>query len=133
MRPAQSQLADVAAVAEACETGTFKVHIGPIGPQWCEDATLERIAEMSAQTGRHVQMHLFETEIQRQWADTHYPDGLVRHLDRTGLLSPRLTVAHGVWLNPDECALLAERGVIVAVNASSNLRLRSGIAPSPSS
>ena len=128
-RTAQSQLADVAAVAEACETGTFKVHIGPIGPQWCEDATLERIAEMSAQTGRHVQMHLFETEIQRQWADAHYPNGLVRHLDRIGLLSPRLTVAHGVWLDPGECALLAERGVIVAVNASSNLRLRSGIAP----
>ena len=129
LRSAQSQLADVAAVAEACETETFKVHIGPIGPQWCEDATLERIAQMSAQTGRHVQMHLFETEIQRQWADAHYPDGLVRHLDRTGLLSPRLTVAHGVWLNPGECALLAERGVIVAVNTSSNLRLRSGIAP----
>ena len=128
-RSAQSQLADVAAVAEACETETFRVHIGPIGPQWCEDATLERIAQMSAQTGRQVQMHLFETEIQRQWADAHYPDGLVRHLDAIGLLSPRLTVAHGVWLEPDECALLAERGVIVAVNTSSNLRLRSGIAP----
>ena len=128
-RSADSQLADVAALAEACETETFKVHIGPIGPQWCEDATLERIAEMSADTGRHVQMHLFETGIQRQWADAHYPDGLVRHLDRIGLLSPRLTVAHGVWLEPDECALLAERGVIVAVNTSSNLRLRSGIAP----
>ena len=128
-RPAESQLADVAAIAEAYETETFKVHIGPIGPQWCEDATLERIAQMSAQTGRQVQMHLFETEIQRQWADAHYPDGLVRHLDAIGLLSPRLTVAHGVWLKPDECALLAERGVIVAVNTSSNLRLRSGIAP----
>ena len=130
-RPAESQLADVSHVAEACESETFKVHIGPVGPQWCEDATLERIAEMSAGTGRHVQMHLFETEIQRQWADTHYPGGLVRHLDRIGLLSPRLTVAHGVWLNPDECELLAERGVIVAVNTSSNLRLRSGIAPVP--
>ena len=128
-RTADSQLADVAAVAEACETETFKVHLGPIGPQWCKDATLERIAEMSAESGRHVQMHLFETEIQRRWADAQYPDGLVRHLDRIGLLSPRLTVAHGVWLEPDECALLAERGVIVAVNTSSNLRLRSGIAP----
>ena len=128
-RTAECQLADVTAVAEACETETFKVHVGPIGPQWCKDATLERIAEMSAETGRHVQMHLFETEIQRRWADAQYPDGLVRHLDRIGLLSPRLTVAHGVWLEPDECALLAERGVIVAVNTSSNLRLRSGIAP----
>ncbi|MGF1627420.1 MAG: amidohydrolase family protein, partial [Alphaproteobacteria bacterium] len=36
---------------------------------------------------------------------------------------------HGVWLSEDECALLAERGVTVSVNTSSNLRLRSGVAP----
>ncbi|MEM8663503.1 MAG: amidohydrolase family protein, partial [Pseudomonadota bacterium] len=42
---------------------------------------------------------------------------------------PRLTVAHGVMLSEDEIALLAERVVTVALNTSSNLRLRSGIAP----
>ncbi|MGI9500866.1 MAG: amidohydrolase family protein, partial [Geminicoccaceae bacterium] len=46
-----------------------------------------------------------------------------------GLLSPRLAVAHGVWLTDDECALLAERGVTVVVNTAANLRLRSGVAP----
>ncbi|MFP6735150.1 MAG: amidohydrolase family protein [Rhodospirillales bacterium] len=54
---------------------------------------------------------------------------MVTHLDRIGLLSPRLTVAHGVWLRAAECELLAERGVIVSINTSSNLRLHSGIAP----
>jgi len=44
-------------------------------------------------------------------------------------LSERLTVAHGVHLDDADCALLAERGVMVSLNASSNLRLRSGIAP----
>ena len=34
-------------------------------------------------------------------------------LDDIGLLSPCLTVAHGVHLTEDECALLAERGVMV--------------------
>jgi len=74
-------------------------------------------------------MHLFETQAQREWADAVYPEGLVCRLDEIGFLSPRLTVAHGVWLKEDECALLAERGVTVSVNTSSNLRLRSGIAP----
>ena len=32
-------------------------------------------------------------------------------------------------LREDECELLAEHGVIVSVNTSSNFRLRSGIAP----
>jgi cytosine/adenosine deaminase-related metal-dependent hydrolase len=44
-------------------------------------------------------------------------------------LSPRLTLAHCVWARPDELALLAERGVTIVVNTSSNLHLRSGIAP----
>ncbi|NJN36902.1 MAG: amidohydrolase family protein [Nitrospiraceae bacterium] len=51
------------------------------------------------------------------------------HLDRLGLLSPRLTVAHGVHLTEEECTLLAKRQVTVSVNTSSNLRLRSGVAP----
>ena len=54
---------------------------------------------------------------------------MVKHLDAIGLLSPRLTLAHCVWARPDELELLAERGVTIAVNTSSNLHLRSGIAP----
>src|SRR5256885_433267 len=57
------------------------------------------------------------------------PGGLIRRLDEMGLLSERLTVAHGVWLRPDECELLAARGVTVSVNTSSNLRLGSGLGP----
>jgi cytosine/adenosine deaminase-related metal-dependent hydrolase len=93
------------------------------------DAAFVAIAQASADTGRRVHMHLFETQAQREWADAIYPGGLIRWLDQIGFLSPRLTVAHGVWLNDAECALLAERGVTVSVNTSSNLRLRSGIAP----
>jgi cytosine/adenosine deaminase-related metal-dependent hydrolase len=44
-------------------------------------------------------------------------------------LSPRLTLAHCVWARPDELALLAERGVSIVVSNSSNLHLRSGVAP----
>jgi len=72
---------------------------------------------------------LLETKYQRQWADTSYPDGVVRMLDDIGLLSPRLTLAHCVWATPEELELLAERGVTIAVNTSSNLHLHSGIAP----
>ena len=107
----------------------FRVQYGPVGPQWVSNAAMAAVAEASARDGRRVHLHLFETERQRQWADHAYPGGLVRHLDTIGLLSPRLTVAHGVWLRPDECALLAERGVCLSVNVSSNLRLRSGLPP----
>jgi cytosine/adenosine deaminase-related metal-dependent hydrolase len=92
------------------------------------DRTMERIADGSAKSGRRIHMHLFETRRQRDWADRTYPSGPVKRMDETGFLSPRLTVAHGIWLNDDEIALMAERGVTVSVNPSSNLRLRSGMA-----
>jgi 5-methylthioadenosine/S-adenosylhomocysteine deaminase len=122
-------VAQVEEVAAAAASPTFDVQFGPNGVQWCSDALLAAIAEASARTGRRVHMHLLETRYQRAFADAAYPAGIVKHLDAIGLLSPRLALAHCVWARPDELELLAERGVTIAVNTSSNLHLRSGIAP----
>jgi len=121
------ELAD--AVADAVAGPMFEVQYGPNGVQWCSDALLEAIAEASARNGRRVHMHLLETRYQRGYADANFPNGIVKHLDAIGLLSPRLSLAHCVWARPDELELLAERGVRIANNNSSNLHLRSGIAP----
>ncbi|MEM9440679.1 MAG: amidohydrolase family protein [Pseudomonadota bacterium] len=123
----EQQLEAVDAIAEF-EHDLFEVQYGPRGLQWMTDQTMETIAEASAKTGRRIHMHLFETQRQRVWADRTYPSGPIKRMDATGFLSPRLTVAHGIWLNDDEISLMAERGVTVSVNSSSNLRLRSGMA-----
>ena len=117
------------AVAAACEGPTVTVQYGPNSPYACSDALLERLAAESASDGRRIQTHLLETHTQREWADATYKDGFIRHLDALGLFSPRFSGAHGVWLRPQDCDLLAERGAAIAVNTSSNMRLRSGIAP----
>lgn len=125
-------LVDEVATMIAEDTNLAKhvtVQYGPNGVQWCSQALLEAIAKASADTGRPVHMHLLETKYQRQWSDLHYPHGVVNYLDSLGLLSPRLTLAHCTWARPDELALLAERGVTIAVNTSSNLGIKSGIAP----
>ncbi|MDE0254159.1 MAG: amidohydrolase family protein [Rhodospirillaceae bacterium] len=127
--PAHRQVEQVEEIAAAHENELFQVQYGPVGPQWCRDETLAGIAEASALHGRRVHMHLLESPRQRQWLDATYRQGIVRFLDEIGLLSPRLTVAHGVHLTEEECALLADRGVTVSVNTSSNLRMRSGVAP----
>jgi cytosine/adenosine deaminase-related metal-dependent hydrolase len=116
-------------VADAADGPGFNVQYGPNGVQWCSDALLQAVAEASARTGRRVHMHLLETKYQRQWADANHPDGVVKMLDRIDLLSPRLTLAHCVFARPDELELLAERGVIISNNTSSNLHLHSGVAP----
>ncbi len=132
------QLETVDAVARmVAETdgGSLAPHVtvqyGPAAVQWCSAPLLEAIAQASAANGRPVHMHMLETRYQRDWADAQYPDGMLRWLDSIGLLSPRLTLAHCAWARPDELALIAERGVTIAVNTSSNLGLKSGIAPLP--
>jgi cytosine/adenosine deaminase-related metal-dependent hydrolase len=116
-------------VAAAADGPGFNVQYGPNGVQWCSDELLQAVAQASHRTGRRVHMHLLETKYQRQWADAAYPDGVVPMLDEIGLLSPRLTLAHCVWTTPEELELLAERGVTISVNTSSNLHLHSGLAP----
>jgi cytosine/adenosine deaminase-related metal-dependent hydrolase len=123
------QIALAEAITAAIAGPLADVQLGPGGPQWVSDALMEAIADHSARTGQRVHMHLFETRRQREWADAAHGAAPMAHYDRLGLLSPRLTVAHGVWLTPREIALFAERGVTVATNTSSNLRLRSGLAP----
>lgn len=127
--PVKEQIALVEAVADACDAPDFNVQYGPAAVQWCTNEILEAVAEASARTGRRVHMHCLETRYQRDWADREYPGGMIRFLDEIGFLSPRLTLAHCTHARPDELDLLAERGVTISVNTSSNLGIRSGIAP----
>jgi 5-methylthioadenosine/S-adenosylhomocysteine deaminase len=132
---AAQQLALVDDVARMIDDDGYGDHVtvqyGPTGVQWCSTPLLEAIAQASADHGRPVHLHLLETRYQREWADRAHPEGIVRFLDDIGLLSPRLTLAHCVYTRPEELERLAERGVTIAINTSSNLYLKSGIAPVP--
>jgi cytosine/adenosine deaminase-related metal-dependent hydrolase len=127
--PAQEQIALADEIAAECHGPGFNVQYGPAGVQWCTPELLQAVAEASARTGRQVHMHLLETRYQREWADLNFPDGIVSYLHDIGLLGPRLTLAHCTYCRPEELALIARSGATIAVNTSSNLGLRSGIAP----
>jgi cytosine/adenosine deaminase-related metal-dependent hydrolase len=117
------------AIASAIAGPTIDVQLGPAGVQWCSKPLLEAVAENSAQTGRRIHMHLLETIYQRAWADEHFPQGIVRYLRDIGFLSERLTLAHCIHARPDEIEMIAASGARIVTNFSSNMHLRSGLAP----
>jgi cytosine/adenosine deaminase-related metal-dependent hydrolase len=117
------------AIAAEIAGPKIDVQLGPAGVQWCSKPLLEAVAENSAQTGRRVHMHLLETIYQRVWADRHYPQGIVHYLRDIGFLSERLTLAHCIHARPDELEIIAACGARIVTNFSSNMHLRSGLAP----
>src|SRR5882757_7330231 len=117
------------AIASAIAGPKIDVQLGPAGVQWCSKPLLEAVAENSALTGRRIHMHLLETVYQRAWADRNFPQGVVSYLRDIGFLSERLTLAHCIHARPDEIEMIAASGVRIVTNFSSNMHLRSGLAP----
>jgi cytosine/adenosine deaminase-related metal-dependent hydrolase len=107
----------------------IRIQLAPGNLHWCSDEALAAIVDHADRHRVGIHLHLLETAYQKEYARRRAGTTAVEHLDRRGLLGPRLTLGHGVWLTAADIERLAERGVKVCSNPSSNLRLRSGIAP----
>lgn len=90
------------------------------------DTSLRLVAELSHELQASIHIHLAETE--HEVADCVAAHGCrtVEYLDRIGALHERTVIAHGVWLEPDELELVAERGATIVTNPSSNMKLAVG-------
>jgi 5-methylthioadenosine/S-adenosylhomocysteine deaminase len=101
----------------------------PHAPYTVNDATFERINIMAEQVNVTIHTHLHETLYELQESEKQFGMRPIARLAKLGLLSPNLTLAHGVHINEIEMSLLAEHGCHIAHCPSSNLKLASGIAP----
>ncbi len=114
----------------AAEAGAprARVQLAPANLHWCSDAALEGLAALSASFGVPMHMHLVETAYQKTYAARRGGGTAVDYLDRFGMLGPKMTLGHGVWLNEADIERVAATGTCICHNCSSNFRLRSGVA-----
>ncbi|OYD95826.1 amidohydrolase [Nostoc sp. 'Peltigera membranacea cyanobiont' 210A] len=103
--------------------------VAPTGIQLCTDALFQGCTELSDRYNLCRHSHLLETRAQEKLAEEKYGCTAVEHLKRIGYLSNKTSLAHCVWLNDADIAILAETQSTVVHNPLSNLRLGSGIAP----
>lgn len=106
-----------------------RVQLAPANYHWLSDRALDEVRSLSERFQTPMHMHLLETPYQKVYAQRRCGGSVVRRLHEIGILGPRLTLGHAVWVNEDDIDLLASSGSRVCHNASSNLRLRSGLAP----
>jgi 5-methylthioadenosine/S-adenosylhomocysteine deaminase len=102
--------------------------LAPTIPHHCTDDFLVACRNLAGEFDVGIQMHVAESRVQAVVAPMVHGRTAVSHLAELGLLSPRFTAAHSVWLDDDDMARLADRGASVAHNPGSNLRLGSGLA-----
>lgn len=118
-------------------------HLGGLGPAispalaphsiyMVSEASLRWIAELGAERGLPVQIHLAETEAEVEECVAAHGLRPAAYLDRLGMLSERTVLAHGVWLDQAELELIAARGCAVVTNPAANMKLAvGGVFPYP--
>ena len=107
----------------------IRIQLAPANLHWCSDQALQALHEYAIKYGVKMHMHLLETAYQKEYAYRRTGTTAVRYLYNLGFLGSHMTLGHGVWLTEEDIEIIAATGTMVCHNASSNFRLRSGVAP----
>jgi guanine deaminase len=102
--------------------------VAPTIPHHCSDAFIRGCAGLAREFEIGLHSHVAESKVQAVTGIRVYGRTQTAHLDALGVLGPHFTVAHGVWLDPDDMSRLGDHGASVAHNPGSNMRLGSGLA-----
>ena len=93
--------------------------------------TLQAARTLSTRHAVPMLIHLAETEAEAATARERGGASAVAYLDGLGVLGRGVLGAHGVWVSPEDLAVLKAREVGIAHNPASNMKLASGVAPVP--
>ncbi|MDR3350309.1 MAG: amidohydrolase [Prevotellaceae bacterium] len=88
--------------------------------------TLQWVRDFAEANGLLIHLHLAETQTEYRNAVKDFGLSPVRYLHKLKLLSPRLILAHCLYVDDEEIQLLAGHGVKVVHNPNSNLKMGSG-------
>lgn len=106
--------------------------LGPSTPESCSTELVIRTAALAEKYDLPIFTHIYESKSMALQARLEFPEhggSLVRRLQAEGMLGPRVSLAHSVWLTDEEIELLAETGTNIVFNVLSNLKLKNGIPP----
>ena len=86
-------------------------------------------ALLASRPGLYMQTHVAENPDEVRWVAELFPQArsYLAVYAQHGLLGPRSVLAHGIWLDDTDRALLAQTGAALAHCPSSNLFLGSGL------
>jgi 5-methylthioadenosine/S-adenosylhomocysteine deaminase len=105
--------------------------VAPHSSYTLDAAVLSQSRDLAMKYQVPLLIHLAETKEEIRMVQERSKERPVAFLDRIKFWGPTIVAAHGVWVTPDEIAILKKNGVGVAHNPESNMKLASGTAPVP--
>lgn len=93
------------------------------------DETLRAARALANRYQKPLLIHLSETERENSELASKRNMSPTKLLESLGVLSGRTLVAHAIWVNDEDIAILQRRGTGIAHCPSSNMKLASGVAP----
>ena len=108
-------------------SGRVQLAVAPHAIYTAGETLLRECDELSATYHLPFHTHLSETEQEVKDCVKEHGMTPVRWLDSLGLLSERSVLAHAVWVDDEEMAIIAKRGATIVHNPCSNMKLSSGV------
>ncbi|MCK4435655.1 amidohydrolase family protein, partial [Candidatus Bathyarchaeota archaeon] len=107
--------------------GRITTRLGPHTAYTCTEETLGKIREKASQAGIGIHIHLSELGTTPPYIARKSNLSEVELLENQGFLDDDVLAAHCIHLTTKDITILAKRGVKVAYNPVSNMKLAQGI------
>jgi 5-methylthioadenosine/S-adenosylhomocysteine deaminase len=116
-------------IQEFKDNGLVVPAVAPHALYTNDRATLVASAELGRKYGVPLILHFSETEEEVRLAREKYHATPAAYLESIGFWGPNTLAAHAIWVTDDDIAILKRRGIGLAHNPESNMKLASGAAP----
>lgn len=103
--------------------GRIHTCLGPHSPYVCPPEFLGRVAEIAAERGLAVHLHVAESQEQVENSLARYGQTPVQQLAALGIFDGRAVAAHALAVSAGDRAILAEKGVFVARTPNTYMKL----------
>lgn len=106
--------------------------VAPHAPYTVSEEHLKKTREMSDRLNAPLVIHLAEAETETEFIEKNHK-GIrpIEYVEKIGFLSDKTIAAHVIQANESELEILKRRGVGIAHNPQSNMKLAAGVAPVP--
>ena len=111
--------------------GKIRVDMSLHGEYTSNPETARALAEYTKEIGANMHLHLSETKFEHEECIKRWGRTPAAYLEELGLFETKATAAHCVWVSEEDMDIFKDKGVTVACNPVSNLKLASGVCNVP--